>query len=206
VNLNIGTQWSRVNADRLDSCRTDMTPGNINHGNSEADIFGAKLYTSAGISYSFGKKNKPQPILQALKPETKPEPKPEPRPEPKTIVQVVKTTVICNVYKEYFAFDKWTLSDKSAVDLDALAKYINENVMVNVEIKSHTDSRVSQSYDRKLSEEHGETVIDYLVGKGVHPTRINAHALMRVSRLINVLTMFPVPVKSTHSTAELKVS
>ena len=31
-----------------------------------------------------------------------------------------------------------------------------------------------QSYDRKLFEKHGETVIDYLVGKGVNPTRINA--------------------------------
>jgi outer membrane protein OmpA-like peptidoglycan-associated protein len=175
-NLNMGTQWSWVNTDRLDSRRTDMTSENINPKNSEADIFGTKLYTYAGISFSFGKKNKPEPIVETPKPEAKPEAKPELRSEPKTMVQIVKPAVIGNVYKEYFAFDKWSLNDKATVDLNALARDMNENMTVNVEIKSHTDSRGPASYNMKLSEKRGKSVIDYLAGKGVNPTRINAQA------------------------------
>jgi len=176
LNLNIGTQWSWVNTDRLDGRRTDMTSGNIKPGNSEADILGTKLYTYAGISFSFGKKNKPEPIVEAPKPEAKPEPKPEPRPEPKTIPQIVKPAVIGNTYKVYFAFDKWNLNEKSSADLEALAKDMNENPTVNVEIKSHTDSRGPSNYNMKLSEKRGKSVIDYLVGKGVSTSRINAQA------------------------------
>jgi len=91
-------------------------------------------------------------------------------------VKVVKPAVIGNVYKVYFAFDKWNLDNQSITDLDKLAKDMNENPTVNVEIKSHTDCRGPASYNMKLSEKRGKSVIDYLVSKGISTSRINAQA------------------------------
>ena len=53
---------------------------------------------------------------------------------------------------------------------------MNENPTVNVTIKSHTDSRGPASYNMKLSEKRGKSVIDYLVSKGVSASKINAQA------------------------------
>ena len=43
-------------------------------------------------------------------------------------------------------------------------------------MKSHTDSRGPASYNMKLSEKRGKSVIDYLVSKGISTSRINAQA------------------------------
>ena len=173
IKLNIGTQWSWVNTDKMDGHITMPGTGGTNRkpGNSQADVFETKLYTHVGLSYAFGKKKKVEPIVVEA---PKPEPKPEPKPVPPTVV--VKPAVIGNVYKVYFAFDKWDLNNQSIADLDRLAKDMNENPTVEVEMKSHTDSRGPASYNMKLSEKRGKSVIDYLVSKGVSASRINAQA------------------------------
>jgi len=176
VNMNLGTQWSWINTDRLDGWATRGIT--MKQGTAQPDVFGTKLYTHVGISYMFGKKKKPAPVVvvEAPKPEPKPEPKAEPKPEPKAEVKVVKPAVIGNVYKVYFAFDKWDLNSKSTSDLDVLAKDMNENPTVNVEVKSHTDCRGPASYNMKLSEKRGKAVIDYLAGKGISASRVKAQA------------------------------
>jgi len=187
VNFNLGTQWSWVNTDRLDGRATFMgTPGGISRSPDKLlpDVFGTKLYTYAGISYVFGKKKKPAPVVEIPKPEPKPEPLPEPKPEPKPEVKVEKPAVIGNVYKVYFAFDKWDLNNQSIADLELLSKDMIENPSVNVEIKSHTDSRGPGSYNMKLSEKRGKSVIDYLTGKGISLSRVNAQAFGE-SQLVN---------------------
>ena len=180
VKINAGTQWSWINTDRLDGHYTASTAANTKAGNTQADIFGTKLYTHAGISYSFGNKKKPEPVVETPKPQPKPQPIPEPRPEPKPqkqeVLVVTKPAVIGNVYKVYFAFDKWNLNSQAITDLDRLAVDMNQNPTVRVEIKSHTDSRGPESYNMKLSEKRGKAVIDYLASKGVAMTRVNAQA------------------------------
>jgi len=185
IKLNLGTQWSWIKTDRLDGNVTPSNPTNTKPGNTLADIYGTKLYTHAGLSYSFGKKKKkPVPVVEAPKPQPKPEPKPEPRPEPKQEVKVVKPAVIGNIYKVYFAFDKWNLNSQATADLDRLAKDMLDNLTVYVEIKSHTDSRGPASYNMKLSEKRGKSVIDYLVSKGISISKINALAFGE-TRLVN---------------------
>jgi len=188
IKLNIGTQWSWVNTDRLDGRREVIggNPPNVKTGNTENDIFGTKLYTSAGISYTFGKKKKPEPVVvvPVSEPVTvvKPEPKPEPVPVPEPVaeVKVVEPTVVGNVYKLYFGlnfgFDKWDLNSKSSSELDRLVKDMTENPDVDVEIKSYTDSRGSATYNMTLSEKRGKSVSDYLVKKGISASRIKSQA------------------------------
>ena len=65
VKINLGTQWSWVNTDRLDGMKTE---GIVKKpGNTEADVYGTKLYTHFGVSYVFGKKKKIKPILDTPK-------------------------------------------------------------------------------------------------------------------------------------------
>jgi len=179
IQLNLGTQWSWVNTDRLDGRRTEMISGNFKPGYSESDIFGTKLYTHAGLSYAFGtkKKKKPEPIVEVPKSEPKQEPKPEPKQQIQQIQTInVKHAVIGNVYNVYFGFDKWELNRQELANLEKLAKDMIDNPSVNVEIKSYTDSRGPASYNMKLSEKRGKSVIDFLVSKGISMSRVNAQA------------------------------
>jgi len=179
VQLNLGTQWSWINTDRLDGRRTEMVSGNITPGYSESDIFGTKLYTHAGLSYAFGtkKKKKPEAVEVVQKSETKPEPKPEPKQQIQQFLpNNVKPEVIGKVYNVYFGFNKWDLNSQEQANLEKLAKDMIENPLVNVEIKSHTDSRGPASYNMKLSEKRGKSVIDFLVSKGISASRVNALA------------------------------
>jgi outer membrane protein OmpA-like peptidoglycan-associated protein len=130
----------------------------------------------AGVALKFGRGHKiPAPIVEAPIPEAivKVEPKPEPKPEP---VVVVKPAIIGNVYKVYFEFDKWNLDDRATADLDILAKGMSEYPTVKIEVKSHTDSRGPETYNMKLSEKRGKSVIDYLAGKGIVASRVSANA------------------------------
>jgi outer membrane protein OmpA-like peptidoglycan-associated protein len=142
----------------------------------------------AGVALKLGRGHKIAPPVVEQIPVAipAPEPKPEPKVEPVPVVEVkvVRPVVIGNVYKVYFGFDKWNLDARTTADLNQLAIDMNANPSVNVEIESHTDSRGAESYNMKLSEKRGKSVIDYLTGKGIKASRINAHAYGE-TRLIN---------------------
>jgi len=53
---------------------------------------------------------------------------------------------------------------------------MKDNPSVNLEMKSHTDSRGPASYNMKLSEKRGKSVLDYLTSKGISASRVNAQA------------------------------
>ena len=175
--LNAGTSWSWINTDRLDGMKTEALTTKT--GNYETQVFGTKLYTYLGFSYAFGKNRKPAPMVES--PKSEPQPEPKLKPEPKKEIQTaemkhIKPAVIGKGYNVYFGFDKWNIDGVATSDLDRLAKDMNENPSVDVEIKSHTDSRGPASYNMKLAEKRGKSVIDYLAAKGVEPSRVNAQA------------------------------
>jgi outer membrane protein OmpA-like peptidoglycan-associated protein len=174
--LNVGTQWSWIKTDRLDG-KAEYPGIAIKSGSNIPNVMETKLYTYVGLSYTFGKKKKPAPKVEAPMPEPKPIPKPEAKPEPKPVPPPpAKPAVIGDIYKVYFAFDKYNLNDQAKADLDRLAKDLNENPSVTLDVKSYTDCRGPASYNMKLSEKRGKSVIDYLVGKGVSVSRIHAQA------------------------------
>lgn len=174
LRLDVGTQWSWVNTNRLDG---------VNQGGyGTSFLIGAVrenyLYSHAGLSFMLGKKPvKPAPVVEA----PKPQPKPEPKPEPKPVVQPappkhVTPACVGEIFKVYFAFDKWDLNPTSKSELDRLAKDMQENPSVNLEMKSHADSRGPASYNMKLTEKRGKSVLDYLTAKGISASRVNAQA------------------------------
>jgi len=50
------------------------------------------------------------------------------------------------------------------------------NPSVDLEMKSHTDNRGPATYNMKLSEKRGKSVLDYLTAKGISSSRVNAQA------------------------------
>jgi len=184
LKLDIGMQYTLTNTDRYDGYADDTRKHDTKY--KLANVSGSKLYSFVGLRYNFGtleelmgKKKKAEPVVEKPKPVVpkKEEPKPEPKKEePKPVIKVIKPAAIGNVYKVYFAFDKWNINGQAASDLDRLVTDMTANPTVNVELKSHTDSRGPASYNMKLSEKRSKSVIDYLVGKGIALSRINAQA------------------------------
>ena len=70
--------------------------------------------------------------------------------------------VIPNIYYDY---DKATLRPESKLVLDSILIFFKENPDLTIEIGSHTDSRGTDKYNNKLSQERAQSVVDYLVEK-----------------------------------------
>ena len=177
VRLDLGTQYSWVNSNRLDGGNQGGMAVDGTYDYKIGQVRESYLYTHAGLSFMLGKKPvKPAPVVEAPKPQPKPEPKPEPKPVPPAPPKHVIPACVGEIFKVYFAFDKWDLNPTSVAELDRLAKDMKDNPSVNLEMKSHTDSRGPASYNMKLSEKRGKSVLDYLTAKGISASRINAQA------------------------------
>lgn len=87
-------------------------------------------------------------------------------------VPVVGTTeVMDNIYYE---FNKAYLLDASFASLDKLVNTLNENPNMIIEIGGHTDSKGNDQYNLKLSEQRAQSVVDYLISKGISKDRLQA--------------------------------
>ncbi|MCZ7555231.1 MAG: OmpA family protein [Bacteroidia bacterium] len=74
----------------------------------------------------------------------------------------------------FFDFDKATLQSESYVDLDRAAEWLKSNPNVSVEVAGHTDNVGARDYNKKLSQNRAEAVVQYLIGKGISSSRLRA--------------------------------
>jgi peptidoglycan-associated lipoprotein len=74
----------------------------------------------------------------------------------------------------FYDFDKWDLRPESMVTLDKLVETLNDNPTVTIELRSHTDSRAAADYNMTLSQKRAQSVVDYLVSKGIEIDRLTA--------------------------------
>ena len=51
---------------------------------------------------------------------------------------------------------------------------LNENDNITIELGSHTDSRASDEYNLELSKRRAQSVVNYLIEKGINPKRLVA--------------------------------
>ena len=75
----------------------------------------------------------------------------------------------------FFDFDKWNLRPESFVELDRVVKLLEENPAIEIEMSAHTDSYGSDDYNFKLSDNRARSVMEYILSKGIAPTRIVSH-------------------------------
>ena len=74
----------------------------------------------------------------------------------------------------FYDFGKWDLRPESMVSLDKLVETLNDNPNVTIELMSHTDSRDTEEYNMELSQKRAQSVVDYLIGKGIAADRLTA--------------------------------
>tara|TARA_B110000037_G_C17127998_1_gene509346 strand:- start:10843 stop:12822 length:1980 start_codon:yes stop_codon:yes gene_type:complete len=82
-----------------------------------------------------------------------------------------KEIVIKNIY---YDLDKAALRTESLPELDKLINFFEENNDLTIEIGSHTDSRGSDGYNLELSQRRAQSVVNYLVSKGIPPRQLIA--------------------------------
>lgn len=85
--------------------------------------------------------------------------------------EVGKPIVIPNIL---YDFDKATLRPESMVVLDSLAKILEDNPKLVVQMSANTDSIGSDSYNMDLSQRRAQSCVDYLISKGLPEARIQA--------------------------------
>lgn len=74
----------------------------------------------------------------------------------------------------FFDFDKWDLRPESFVELDRVVKLLNENPSIEIEMSAHTDSKGSDDYNFKLSDNRARSVMNYILSKGIAVSRITS--------------------------------
>jgi outer membrane protein OmpA-like peptidoglycan-associated protein len=84
----------------------------------------------------------------------------------------------------FYDLNKWNIRPDAALVLDKLAQILTQNPDVRIEIGSHTDSRGSAESNMTLSQHRSESVMAYLIKKGIAPSRLVAKGYGE-SQLVN---------------------
>ena len=74
----------------------------------------------------------------------------------------------------YFDFDRATLKEESFKELNKVVKFMEDNETITIEIGGHTDSKGSEEYNQRLSQERAESVMNYLFENGIYNERVSA--------------------------------
>lgn len=86
------------------------------------------------------------------------------------LASITAPVLIDNIF---YDFNKATLRPESQTALDELVKLLNENPNVTIELSSHCDYKGSSAYNKLLAQRRAESVVNYLVDKGIARDRIS---------------------------------
>jgi len=99
---------------------------------------------------------------------------PEPPPPPPAPVEIKQKQIVITK-KIHFEFDKATIRPISFHIMDAIADILQNNPnILRVSIEGHTDSKGSDEYNQKLSEDRASAVRGYLIAHGIDSSRLVA--------------------------------
>ena len=85
----------------------------------------------------------------------------------------------------YFDFDKSYIRKDASEELDKLVQVMTEYPDMVIKIESHTDSRGKRAYNKYLSDMRAKSTRDYIIAKGIAPSRIQSAIGYGEDRLIN---------------------
>ncbi len=84
-------------------------------------------------------------------------------------MEIGSTIVLKNIF---FDSDKSTIRPESQGELNRLIKLLKDNPGVKIELSSHTDDQGAEDYNMRLSFARSNSVVDYLITKGISPSRL----------------------------------
>ena len=89
-------------------------------------------------------------------------------------IYLSSTTRVIELPNIFYDFAKWDLRPESMVSLDNLVETLDDNPNVTIELMSHTDSRGTPADNQELSQKRAQSVVDYLISKGIAADRLEA--------------------------------
>jgi len=89
-------------------------------------------------------------------------------------IYLASITQVIELPNIFYDFAKWDLRPESMVSLDNLVETLNDNPNVTIELMSHTDSRGTPADNMELSQLRAQSVVDYLISKGIAADRLQA--------------------------------
>lgn len=98
---------------------------------------------------------------------------------------LVNTSNILPILYEYNS-SRITPASRKIID-DNLLKLMQDKPNLNIEIRSHTDSRGNADYNMSLSKQRAQSVVNYLVSKGIARERLRSKGFGE-TRLVNKCT------------------
>ena len=92
----------------------------------------------------------------------------------KTQIFLASVEVPIELENIFFDLDKAELRPESMVSLDKLVETLNDNPTIVIELGSHTDYRATDEYNNDLSKRRAQSVVNYLIDKGIARDRLVA--------------------------------
>lgn len=97
-------------------------------------------------------------------------------------IYINRTITLDKIYKDveitlnniYYDYDKWNIRKDAAQSLDTLVDILQKNPSINIQLSAHTDCRGSEQYNKNLSQKRAESVVEYLISKGINANRLTA--------------------------------
>lgn len=97
-------------------------------------------------------------------------------------VVIQKTITLTKIFKNveitlnniYYDYDKWNIRADAAQSLDTLVDILVKNPTIKIQLSSHTDCRGKDTYNETLSQKRAESVVQYLIQKGIAADRLTA--------------------------------
>lgn len=132
-------------------------------------LTGTKLSNLPAGKYSYTVTDANSCISEGFVEFAEPELKQDPLTEGLRNIEEGEAIILENLF---FETGKNTLLEKSYVELDKLLELMNEIDIELIEISGHTDSEGSEEFNQKLSEGRAQSVVNYLVEKGINETQL----------------------------------
>jgi len=91
---------------------------------------------------------------------------------------------ILNLNPIYFDFDRYNIRPDAALELAKVIAVMEEYPALKVDVRSHTDSRGDDEYNRVLSQNRNDATINYMIDQGIAKGRLTGRGYGE-SELIN---------------------
>ncbi|HFC53630.1 MAG TPA: BON domain-containing protein [Gammaproteobacteria bacterium] len=156
-------QFSRMNAAVVDT--NVRVTGTVD---SEATRSQVEQSLSAGLPNGFSHR------WEIAVPESRPVAEPEPEPVAAATGCQQRFNELLARQSIHFRTSSARISKRSYPLLDELAQVASECPEARIRIEGHTDSRGSERFNLNLSQARAESVVRYLIGKGVAASRLEA--------------------------------
>ena len=73
-----------------------------------------------------------------------------------------------------YAFGSYEITEESKAALDTVVQLLVLNPTIKIELMAHTDYVGSEQFNSDLSQKRAQSVVDYLISKGINPQRLVA--------------------------------